>query len=145
MKSVSTLDRFLDFSHIFRRLVCYISLPPFPYHTYDLLRYSNQYTSKLSEKLAMLELPPQLECQDPHCNIQEDVQARDSLLPDILIAMIETSHETIPLGGCNRTKWAPDKHCEIETAIPKICARISCTGMVSGFPLGGSTKVNSTL
>ena len=32
--------------------------------------------------------------------------------------MIETSHETIPLGGGKRKKWDPDKNCEIDKALP---------------------------
>ena len=76
------------------------------------------YSTIFSEKLANLETPPELSCQDPHCNSEEHVQARDSLLLDILIAMIETSHQTIPMGGGKRTKWDPNKNCEIDAAIP---------------------------
>ena len=34
------------------------------------------------------------------------------------MSMIETSHETIPLGGGKKRKWDPDKNCEVETALP---------------------------
>ena len=78
----------------------------------------NMYTSTLSEKLASMEIPTELSCQDPHCNSEEHAQARDSFLLDILISMIETSYQTIPVGGGKRTRWDPDKNCEVDTAIP---------------------------
>ena len=37
---------------------------------------------------------------------------------DVLIAMIETSHETIPMGGGSRRQWDPDKNCMVDSAIP---------------------------
>ena len=76
------------------------------------------YTCKLNEKLAFLQPPQELSCHDPHCNIPEHLQARDSFLLDILISMIETSHETIPMGGGKKTKLDPDRNCEVETALP---------------------------
>ena len=48
----------------------------------------------------------------------DHLQVRDSFLLDVLIAMIESSHETIPMGGGKRKKWDPDKNCEVETALP---------------------------
>ena len=78
----------------------------------------NCYTFELNEKLAKLHYPHQLDCLDPHCCIAEHLQARDSFLLDNLIAMIETSHATIPMGGGTRRKWDPDKNCMIETALP---------------------------
>ena len=76
----------------------------------------NCYTFRLSENLAELQSPPELDCHDPHCSRPEHLQARDSFLLDILIAMIETSHETIPMGGGKKKKWDPDKNCEIDKA-----------------------------
>ena len=78
----------------------------------------NSYTIKLNEKLAALHPPQELDCHDPHCHTADHLQARDSFILDILIAMIETSHETIPMGGGKPKKWDPDKNCEVETAIP---------------------------
>ena len=78
----------------------------------------NNYTYTLHEKLIELETPSELYCQDPHCQLGEHQQARDSYLLDILIAMIESSHEAIPMGGGKRKRWDPDKNCEIETALP---------------------------
>ena len=78
----------------------------------------NSYTYRLHEKLADIAPPPELDCHDPHCIEAEHLQARDSYLLDILIAMIETSHETIPMGGGRRMKWNPDKNCEVESALP---------------------------
>ena len=78
----------------------------------------NSYTYTLYEKLCDIEPPPELQCQDPLCTNGEHLQARDSYLLDILIAMIESSHETIPMGGGKRKKWDPDKNCEVEAALP---------------------------
>ena len=63
-------------------------------------------------------MPAELDCTDPHCDIAEHRQARDSFLLDVIIAMIETSHETVPMGGGKRKKWDPDKNCFIESAMP---------------------------
>ena len=32
--------------------------------------------------------------------------------------MIETSHEKIPMRGCKKKRWDPNKKCEVGTAIP---------------------------
>ena len=77
----------------------------------------NTFTYILHEKLADLRPPPELDCLDPHCNQADHIQARDSFLLDVLVAMIETSHQTIPLGGRKRKKWDADKNCEVECAI----------------------------
>ena len=66
----------------------------------------------------MLDRPAELDCQDPHCKDEEHLKVRDSFLLDVLIAMIETSHETIPLGGGKKFKFDPDKNCVVEKAIP---------------------------
>ena len=78
----------------------------------------NTYTARLDEQLQNLTMPAELSCNDPHCTIAEHRQARDSFLLDVLIAMIETSYETIPMGGGKRKKWDPGKNCYIETALP---------------------------
>ena len=74
----------------------------------------NTYTVRLDERLSNLVMPAELDCTDPHCDIAEHRQARDSFLLDVIIAMIETSHETVPIGGGKRKKWDPDKNCFIE-------------------------------
>ena len=78
----------------------------------------NSYTYSLHEKLSELITPPELDCHHVHCSQAEHLQARDSYLLDVLIAMIETSHEFIPMGGGKRKKWDPDKNCEVESALP---------------------------
>ena len=44
-------------------------------------------------------MPIELSCSDPHCTDEKHSSARDVLLLDVLIAMIESSYETIPLMG----------------------------------------------
>ena len=78
----------------------------------------SQYTSRLSEKLDAIAQPPELECLDPHCHSDQHCQTRDSYMLDVLIAMMETSHETIPMGGGSRRQWDPDKNCMVDSAIP---------------------------
>ena len=78
----------------------------------------NTFTYRLHERLEDLIPPPELDCQDPHCDQAEHLQVRDSYLLDVLVAMIETSHETIPMGGGKMKKWDPDKKCEVGSAIP---------------------------
>ena len=78
----------------------------------------NTYTYRLGEKLIELEAPVDLHCQYPHCNSAGHLQSRDSFLLDILIAMIETSHETIPMGGVKKKKWDCKRNCEVGAAIP---------------------------
>ena len=53
----------------------------------------------LRDKLAVVDMPGELDCQDPHCTDAEHLQTRDSFLLDVLIAMIEACHEAIPMGG----------------------------------------------
>ena len=76
------------------------------------------YTVRLAERLENIEIPAELGCSNPKCSHAEHRQVRDSLLLDLLIAIIETSHETIPMGGGKRRKWDPDKNCYVETALP---------------------------
>ena len=76
----------------------------------------NTYTYKLDEKLRKLTGPLELSCRDPHCT--KDTHIQDSFLLDILITMIETSHETIPLGGGKKKEYDPDKNCVVEKSIP---------------------------
>ena len=78
----------------------------------------NTYTFLLDEKLRNLTSPEELSCRDPLCTNEDHIKARDSFLLDILIAMIETSHETVPLGGGKKGKYDPDKNCIVEKTIP---------------------------
>ena len=76
------------------------------------------YTCVLSEKLAELDMPGELDCQDPHCTVAEHRQARDSFLLDVLISMIEASHTAIPMGGGKKKRTDPSKSCVVEKSIP---------------------------
>ena len=50
------------------------------------------------ERNLELKGPVDLNCQDPHSNSADYMQKRDSFIMDILIAMIETSQESITMG-----------------------------------------------
>ena len=50
------------------------------------------YTSIKSDKLVEIEIPDELDCQDPHCSAADHLQARDNFLLDVLIPMIEASY-----------------------------------------------------
>ena len=68
------------------------------------------YKNSLEEKLAQLQTQADqlqcLQCQDMHCKDSLHSEGRDSLMLDILTAIIEASHSSIPMyGGC----WVGDK------------------------------------
>ena len=47
-----------------------------------------------------------LKCEDPHCKVSHHSETRDSYMLDILSAIIESSHVSLPTyGGC----WVGDK------------------------------------
>ena len=57
------------------------------------------YTVSLEEKLQAVQLPPSLNCTDPHCKDPKHSKERDSIVLDLLCAMVEASHSTLPLYG----------------------------------------------
>ena len=78
----------------------------------------NRYTRKLHEKISNIAGPHSLDCREVHCeDSNHHSDERDSFVLNILAAMIETSHETIPLSGSKRPV-DPDKLCKVEKAIP---------------------------
>ena len=61
----------------------------------------NLYKEYLKEKLVQYETPVSLQCQDPKCKIKNHTDLRDNFVLDILSAMIESCHATLPTyGGC---------------------------------------------
>ena len=44
-------------------------------------------------------MPAFMECTDLHCREEEHSAARDSLVLDVMSAVIESSHATIPMVG----------------------------------------------
>ena len=63
------------------------------------------YTRVLEQRLRALPVPPWLDtdsllrCVDPHCQNKTHSEAGDRFLLDIVTAMVETSHQTIPMSG----------------------------------------------
>ena len=76
----------------------------------------DQFTHEVYNKLAAIDAPKSLWCNDPNCNRADHSQERDSFLIDIMSAVIECSYENIPLSGRRRPLGKPD--CPIESCIP---------------------------
>ena len=60
------------------------------------------YENMLKQKLEELSPPQVLQCTNPNCTNLTHSQHRDSFIMDILLAMVETSHTTLPLAGGKR-------------------------------------------
>ena len=58
-----------------------------------------QYRCDLSRRLEEVRVPACMECTNLHCREEEHSAARDSLVLDVMSAVIESSHATIPLVG----------------------------------------------
>ena len=57
------------------------------------------FKAGLNMKLQSLESPECLKCSDPHCKNKSHSEERDGHMLDIMGALIECSHEFIPMGG----------------------------------------------
>ena len=58
------------------------------------------YTMELQQRLQALHCPGSLlHCRDPQCTEPDHSKERDSLVLDLLMAMVETSYTTLPLTG----------------------------------------------
>ena len=75
------------------------------------------YTQVLHDKLQRLNTPECLNCRNVNCQDESHSEERDSFVLDILTAIIETSHATIPLSG-GPPSTDPDKNCPINRTIP---------------------------
>ena len=62
----------------------------------------DKYSMQLQSKLENLKVPSSLYCSDPHCQDLTHSSERDSLLLDILVGVIEASHEAIPMTSGRR-------------------------------------------
>ena len=78
----------------------------------------DQYTACLHSKISNLEIPASLSCEDPHCQDSHHSEERDHFVLDILTAIVETSHQIIPITGGGTRKVHPEKKCPIGQAIP---------------------------
>ena len=56
----------------------------------------HNYTLQLQDRLCALAVPGSLSCDDPHCRDPVHSSERDTFMLDILCAIIETTHCTIP-------------------------------------------------
>ena len=59
----------------------------------------DQYTFLLEQKLNEFDVPKSIKCSDASCLSEEHTNERDGHVLDILCALIETSHECIPLSS----------------------------------------------
>ena len=77
------------------------------------------FTSDLYDRLSNLSLPDSLHCSNPQCQDSAHSEERDSHVLDILIALIEASHNCIPLSGGGKVRAAdPLKACHVTAAVP---------------------------
>ena len=61
-----------------------------------------EFTTSLQSKLEMLQVPANLYCTDPRCTDQQHSHDRDSFTLDILMALVETTHTSLPMSGGRR-------------------------------------------
>ena len=68
----------------------------------------HSYTEALHEQLQSVQCPGSLlYCQDPRCEGSSHTEQRDSVMLDLLMAVVETSYTSLPLtgragSGCNQ-------------------------------------------
>ena len=59
----------------------------------------DSYTATLQARLEAVQVPHSLLCTDVHCQVKEHSEERDSMVLDILCALVESSYTTLPLYG----------------------------------------------
>jgi hypothetical protein len=59
----------------------------------------NQYTALLNQRLADVVPPDSLTCSDVNCQLLEHTRERDCHVLDVMCAVMEASHECIPLSS----------------------------------------------
>ena len=77
--------------------------------------HRDNFTSSVMDKLSQLDVPDSLLCSNPMCKDSHHMVERDNLVIDVMSAVIESSLESIPMGGGSRPS-RPD--CPIERVIP---------------------------
>ena len=77
-----------------------------------------KYTLDLHNRLSALEQPQCLHCTESLCKIGSHSEERDSHVLDILSAVVEASHASIPLSGGKYSVPDPKKTCPVSQAIP---------------------------
>ena len=61
-----------------------------------------EYTHILEEKLSSLTLPASLSCDSPCCHQEEHTRSHDIHVVDVMCAVLESSHQCIPLTAKSR-------------------------------------------
>ena len=59
----------------------------------------NTFTAALQDRLIAVTVPPSIHCQDIHCQDISHTEDRDSMVLDILCAIVETSYTALPQYG----------------------------------------------
>ena len=68
----------------------------------------DKFTDSVRDKLSTLQVPASIMCSNPHCQDATHTAERDSLVIDIMSAVIESSHKFIPMSGGKRTSRCPE-------------------------------------
>ena len=71
----------------------------------------SQYSDILMQKLESVSVPDCLQCRDVKCDSVAHSDNRDGFVLDVLGAVIEASHATIPMAGGGQDKVKPDSGC----------------------------------
>ena len=77
------------------------------------------YSASLKHILEALSLQQTLSCNDQHCSDPAHSQQRDSNMLDILLAIVETSHTTLPLSGGTKVGGKTKTGCNTITGWPE--------------------------
>jgi hypothetical protein len=70
-----------------------------------------QYSETLKQKISTVPVPSCLQCQDVKCDIVVHTEARDGFVLDLLGAVIESFHVTIPMVGGGQGRVKADSGC----------------------------------
>ena len=73
---------------------------------------------ELHSRLSDLEAPQCLNCMNTVCEVSGHSEDRDSHVRDILTALVEASHSSIPKSGGKHFVPDPKKTCPVAEAVP---------------------------
>ena len=66
-----------------------------------------EYKEDLHSKLDQVTVPVSINCMDTMCGNEHHSKDRDDMVLDILCAVVESSHSTVPLGGGKKADGPP--------------------------------------
>ena len=99
------------------------------------------YTSSLHERLQTVQCPGSLlYCQDPLCEDSSHTEQRDSVMLDLLMAVVETSYTSLPLtgrAGSGRNQGGRDIIPGWTTDVKPLCVESNfcyCAWLAAGKP-----------